>query len=450
MSSTLALPAVLQSQSTLRARLVPSSWMLLWELPFWLIFGFGALVPATLVSREEWFGVPMKVSDMLTILGASFYGCSWLVQIIIRRRWGGAKNLILSTLLLLAYGAVRLSMGSLEGEDQLAMGFALLLALAAPIQAAGIFSLYNPVQAMAFVNRLVLFLACVSLLYTAESVLGLGLRSEAAANLVSDFGIQRVRGPLFGASTGYFLLLPAIGWSMKSFLDPACSRAFATFCTISLLGAFLGMGSRAGLILLVVFISGLVLLLRYLKRSEGTALLLALACLGVGFLVYAQADTQRLTQFEDTHRRLTHETAANIIEAEPLQTLIAGQGYGTIWPWYRRDTLRTDSVANGDNTISTGFGHSLYHSHSTLLELVIEFGIAGICWLVYTGFQIGKLPFEAESSTTLRIFTLSLLVSLLSFGFDLFLFKEVRVNAVWWLFAVAAFQLPRNTEGNLA
>lgn len=440
MTTTFGLPGQVGS------RMVPASWILLWELPFWVLFLVSAFVPATLVPRQEWFGIPMKLTDVFTVLGACLYSCGFLGRLLRRQTSPVAGSLLVATVLLGIYGFGRLVSGPLELEDQLAMGFALALALSAPLQAAGILAVFNFEERRQFLNRFVFVLACVSVVYTSESILGLGLRSEASVNLNSDFGIQRVRGPLFGSSTGYFLLLPALGWAVQSFFDPLVRRSFSIFTTVALLAAYLGLGSRAGLILLVVYVALLPFFLRQLKSSATTAILLLVTCLASGALIYTQADTQRLTQLEDTHRRLTHEMALNLAQSESLPSLMAGQGYGSIWPWYRRDTLRADYVAIGDNTISTGFGPSLYHSHSTILELLVEFGLPGLGWLAFLGVSICSLPLRGSASASSRIFALALAVSLLSLGFDLFLFKEVRVNAVWWLFAISAFQFQQSNR----
>jgi hypothetical protein len=435
--------------SSLGARSIPTSWILLWELPFWALLLYGSLVPSTLVSRSEWFGVPMKLSDLLWITCTGFYSAAALVNLLLRRQARNYGGLLLATMSLFAYGGLRLAAAPIESEDQLAMAFVLILASTAPLQAAGLLSVYNPAQTRAFLNRLVLVVACISLIYTAESVLGLGLRSEANSTVFTDFGMQRVRGPLYGPSTGYFLLLPAIGWAVQSFFSGRSRTSYAVFCTVALLSALLGLGSRAALILLVLYVCSLALFLRRLKRSEATALFLAAISLAVCFLIYSQANTERLTKFEDVHRRLTHETSWNVLETESITNLLAGQGYASIWPWYRRDALRTESIALGDNLVLTGFGPSLYHPHSTLLELLVEFGLAGLAWLVFLIVRICRLPFIADASSGWHVFSLALVVSLLSFGFDLFIFKEVRVNSIWWLFLCAAFQLRRQPEAGV-
>ncbi len=425
-----------------------ASWTIVWESPFWAILLMSSLLPASLVPSGEWFGVPMRVTDVATLLGALFYGLAGMLSLGVRTNRQSRSPLVPATLLLLAYGFIRLVTGPLESEDQLGMAFSLLLTLAAPMQAAGVLSFYDREQVQSFLNRLVIFLAMICLIYTAESVLGLGLRSEAGNSINSDFGIQRVRGPLFGSSTGYMLILPAFGWTLHTILQNRLPRSLAVATAFCLLAAYLGLGSRAGLILFGLFLAGLIVILRQLKKSGVTVLLTAVLSIGSAVLVYSRADTQRFSSFEDTHRRLTYQTAWNIIASEGPGSLLAGQGYGSIWSWYRRDILNTSRIALGDNLVMTGYGNSLYHAHSTLLVLVIEFGLAGIVWLAFTVRHFGRMLLIRGATAGWRVFTFALLVSLLSYGFDLFLFKEVRVNAVWWLFAIAAYQLQTPAKAN--
>ncbi len=419
---------------------IPASRAFLWELPFWLSLLYGSLVPATMVVRREWFGVPMRYSDLFTLLSAGYYGFAFLIQVLMHRRTNTPRLPLFATLGLLAFGAVTLIAGPLESEDKLAMAFTLLLAASGPLQAAGLLSLYTHEETRNFLNRLVLFLGALCLIYTAESIFNIGLRSEEGRSLGSDFGIQRVRGPLFGPSTGYLLLLPAIGWSLRSFFEKRGRKFWAFMITSTLLGTLLGLGSRAALILLACYIVALALMMKQLKKKILTAALLAILSAGAAFVIYGQADTQRLQSFEDNHRKTTHETAWNIVATEGPISFLTGRGYGSVWSWYRRDALRGDWIAVGDNTILTGYGASLYHCHSTLLEVFVEFGLPGVVWLCGLFWAILRLP-SKSNETSWRAFTWALAISMISFGFDLFLFKEVRVNCIWWLFVFAAFAL---------
>lgn len=412
-----------------------------WELPFWLMLGVSAFFPASLVPRWDWFGVPFRATDLLTIVVALLYAAFGVLGRFLANQPGKQSPILPATFVLALYGLVRLWTGPLEHEDQAGMTFALLLFLAGPLQAAGLFSLYDQHRITEFLKRLALFLAVVSLIYTAESVLGLGLRSEEGNSASTDFGIQRVRGPLFGASTGYLILLPALGWTFLLIFQSAWSRTIALLTAACLLAAYLGLGSRAGLILLSMFFTGLLIQARKLKKGGITLFFAALLSGAIALVVYSQADTQRFSSFEDRHRQLTHQAAWNVLNTEPPLQLLAGQGFGTVWPWYRRDILRTDRIAQGDNLVLTGFGPSLYHAHSTFLVLGVEFGLAGLVWFLILFGTLVRPVFLAGATPGWRIFSLSLVISLLSFAFDLFLFKEVRVSSVWWIFVVALYQL---------
>jgi O-antigen ligase len=444
MTATLSGPAA-------RAWRIPASRLILWELPFWFALFYGSLIPATKVIQREWFGIPMWYSDLFTFLSALFYGVHFAIQFITRRPSRVPALPIVALTTLCSWGAMTLIGSPLEIEDKLAMGFALLLTVAAPLQAAGLLCGYTPEQTKDFLNRLVCFLAALCLLYTAESLFDIGLRSEEGRNMGSDFGMQRVRGPLFGPSTGYLLLMPAIGWSLHAFFAKSSKRFGAVLVACSLIAALLGLGSRAALILLACYIVALALMMKQLKKKILTAALLGLLSIGAAVIIYGQADTQRLQKFEDNHRTATYETSWNILQTEGPLSFLTGRGYASVWNWYRRDALRGDWIAVGDNTIFTGYGISLYHSHSTLLEVLVEFGLPGLVWLVSLVVTIARLPGRSPD-TGWRAFSWAIVISLFSFGFDLFIFKGVRINAIWWLFVLAAFNIsaaspvPRRTS----
>lgn len=420
---------------------VPASRMLLWELPFWLFLCYAALMPAKMSVQKEWFGIPVNYGDLAVLLGGLFYGVSGALGLLLGRAKSIPFRALAPTILIIVYAATTLCFSSLEDEDVRGMAFTLALTLAAPCMATGLMTYYTPSQVKVFLDRFLLFLALVSVVYAAESIFDLGLRSEEGRNLGVDFGIQRVRGPLYGPSTGYFLLLPAIGWGLYGFFTANSRRFRAAFCIVSLLVALLGLGSRAALILLAAYLITLALLMKSLKKKVLTVLLILALSSGAATLIYGQADTQRLKSFEDSFRQTTHETVLNLITSESLLNVLAGQGYGTLWSWYRRDTLRGEWVAIGDNTILTPFGPSLYHSHSTLLLSVAELGLPGLCWLGSLLVLLFLLPLQRGGDTAWRAFAWALAISSLSLCFDLFFFKSARVNAVWWVFFIGAIRL---------
>src|ERR1035438_10570138 len=96
-------------------------------------------------------------------------------------------------------------------------------------------------QVREFLWRLAAALSAVSLLYTAQSLLGLGLRSAAAVTL-NDFGMERVRGPLFESSTGYFLLIPALAFVLQETLARRIRLLYGVASVFALSLAILGLG----------------------------------------------------------------------------------------------------------------------------------------------------------------------------------------------------------------
>ncbi|GAB4408341.1 MAG: hypothetical protein OHK0021_18930 [Bryobacter sp.] len=428
-----------------KARSLPSSQVVLQELPFWVVLAVGTFLPATASTPLSLAGVPVGLSDLLLLLSAAFYGFLWLAGMLRGTRQMTPNAFIWATLLLLLYGLVRVLTGGLEELDKRAMALTLCLAASGPLQACGLLSGYNAWEAKQFANRLTLFLAFACAIYTAESVFHLGLRSEEGRALGTDFGIQRVRGPLFGPSTGYFLLLPALGWSLAYVVSRQGKKLWSLLLPGSLLAALLGLGSRAALILLALLVLLLAFRTRQLKKKL-LALSLFVVSLGVSaFLIYGQADTQRLQSFEDSYRRSTHETVWTLLSSQSLLEFTFGSGYGTIWNWYLRDVYKGDRIAVGDNLISTPFGISLYHSHSTILELFAEFGLLGGAWLLALFYLLWRLP-GASTDFAWRVFAFALLISLASFGFDLFIFKGPRVNTVWWLYLVCALHLAKSAR----
>jgi hypothetical protein len=428
------------TQTAILGTKVPTARILIWEAPFWVCLLLISLIPASKLPLLEYLGIPLRVSDLLVLAGGVIYGAAWLFTLggsqktLLPSRW------ILCTLLLFTLGALSLLGANLDSGDKSAMAYTLLLAASCPLQAAGLLSQYREKEVVGFVNRLVLMLAVICCIYTAESVFNLGLRSEEGRNLGLDFGIQRVRGPLFGPSTGYLILLPALGWAIYRILQGRRRSAVWLFSAASICAALLGLGSRAAIILLAGFVLLLALATRQLKKKVLILVLVVCSFGSMGAIIYSQADTQRLQSFEDSHRRETHFTALNILTANGVSGFLTGQGYGAIWPWYQRDALRANWIAVGDNTVATPYGISLYHCHSTILELVVEFGAAGLVWLAWTVAALWRLVWRSKEAGW-RSYSLALAVSTFAFFFDLFLFKETRVNAIWWIFALSAFAL---------
>jgi len=423
--------------------IAPQPSLLLWETPFWLALLYIALLPGSLSPWWEWFDLPVRSAEGVVVLGAALY----LVPALLDRRhaagFRASAALLVPILIALAYAFVSTFWVPLDPEDLRAMRLTLAYAVAAPLLAWGVVGGYNREDLYHFAWRLTAFLALVSVVYAAESILSLGLRSELGQNTLLDFGIERVRGPLFGSSTGYLVLLPALAFAIQHVVDVKSRRAAGLGMVLALLVTMLGLGSRAALVLLSIYLVLLSFLIKSARKRLLAVLLTVVFTAAAAGLVFSQANTDRLQNFEDDSRRATHVTALRAVEEQPLSTTLVGAGYGGIWNWYLTDSRNGERLATGDNIVRTPFGPSLYHSHSTFLEMAMELGAVGAVAFAAMSFGFLSIVARCWRRGVFQPFSCGLAATGLGLLFDLFLFKNTTVNLIWWFYAIAMSVLAR-------
>ena len=300
------------------------------EWLFWAAFASWSVLPSVLTPI--WFisGIPVKSVDAI-LLGLCLL---YLLPRLIAVRTGWAKNwhlgLPLWLLAMTAFGALSTTWSGLPDRDATAMR--LTMALTAGSGIAGVHVVTSVSDVRAFLSRLAFALSAVSLLYTAQSVLGLGLRSSAAVNL-NDFGMERVRGPLFESSTGYFLLIPGLAFVLQETLARRIRPGYGFAAIFSLSIGILGLGSRAGYALLALFIAACVPIAKGGRKA--VALVIIVVVIGVGgVIIFSKAKTDRLHSRETDGRTFMHEAVANIVSVRTIPELLIGSGLGSWWPWY--------------------------------------------------------------------------------------------------------------------
>lgn len=421
----------------------PPPRQLLFEMPFWLTVLACALIPGSVAPWIDWNGLPLRAIELGIAATAGLY-----LAVCIPRRLSGASAAawtpVLPFLAAAGYAALGLFWTELESDHASAMAVTLAFGVAAAALAASLLDALPAAAIEGFLWRLTVALAAISALYAAESILSLGLRSEANRSLFTDFGMDRVRGPLYGAATGYVALLPALGFAVERALS---RRGWgARLAVAGFLLAILGMGSRAGVMLAALYLLMLFVSRQRLRRKA--AMIAVFATLGAlaAALVFSRASMDRLRSFNDSGRELTHRMAANYLREQPRASLLAGAGYGAVWSWYFRDAQKGELVAAGDNLTWTPFGPALYHSHSTALEMAVELGLPGLgafCWQLAA---IGGIVFASRRAGQWISLSNAVAVASLGFFFDLFLFKNTTVNLIWWLYAAAASRLTKELD----
>lgn len=417
---------------------VPAPRQALLEAPFWIVLLACALIPGSLAPWIEWNDLPLRTVELAIVAIAALYFVIGLPRRLGVTRWDAWKPLA-PFLAAACYAALTLARSDLDEANTAAMGATLVFGLAAALLAASLVDSLPSAAIEAFLWRLTVFLAVVSVFYTAESILSLGLRSEANRAPLSDFGIDRVRGPLYGSATGYVGLLPALGFAVERSL--ARRSVTARLASLAFLLAIFGMGSRAGVILAGVYL--LTLFATRQRLSRKMAMVFAVSTLGAiaAAAIFSRANTERLRSLSDSGRELTHRMAANYFEENSVAGLAAGSGYGGIWPWYLRDARQGTLVAAGHNMAWTPYGPSLYHSHSTALTMALELGLVGTAAFGWQFASIGGIVLRSRRSARWVALSGAVAVASLGFFFDLFLFKNTTVSLIWWIYLAALSRL---------
>jgi O-antigen ligase len=335
--------------------------------------------------------------------------------------------------ILLGYASISLLWSEVNGLDTVAMAWTIALAAAAAVVGNSLARNTEPHDTSRFLWWLTVAVGAVSALYFIESFFSLGLRS-AESTLWTDFGIQRIRGPLYGASVGQFILLPALGCGLDRMVTRRGSRIAAGALVLILCTCILGLGSRSALIGLGVF--ALAALARGRAKAKLIFALAAPVILAVAvFIVFSRASSDRLLSWEDTARQSTYETALTMFRAAPPALKIFGAGYGARWPWYLTDVTPGALDTGGLYMRSTPYGITAYHPHSTILLIGVELGLVGLTLAVLTLLWLARTINSNIRSRTCPFLSIGLIASLVTCCVDLTFFKGGQVNTVWWVYA---------------
>jgi hypothetical protein len=348
-----------------------------------------------------------------------------------------------------AYALTSLGWAGIERADAESMAWTLVLHLSSVLAAYTIVGLLTKQVAYSMMYVSALVLSGIGALYTAQSLLDLGLRSPQAVNVLTDFGMQRVNGPLFDSPTGHFVLIPALAFLVYDIVGRR-RLAVNLVASLFLIATILGTGSRAAVLGTLVFMS-----LLLTCASVGTKLkpwivvLMVALTLPAIVAVFKVADPARLYRVSDREPRLDiHLSAFELAKERPWMETALGSGYGSIWPWYRVNYFRAYRTFHA--TVATRYGflkadNQEYHSHSVALLAVMELGIPGaaffiaLCLLLIRAFQRYRRQYVG-------LFAAGLLASGSALFMDLFFFSSTRLCFFWWLMLFVMLKLASTAE----
>lgn len=406
------------------------------QILFVAVFAFWSLVPARTLPWVELGELRISYNDLLLVVGA-------LLGLILTRWKDTAvsnsakrtKNFPLAFFLLLLYALTSLIWSQVNGIDAIAMTWTLVTTASAATLAYCLVYSNSPAVSEKRLWLLTVALALVSAIYFAESFFSLGLRS-AENTAWTDFGIQRLRGPLYGSTIGQFILFPALGQSVDQLVNQRKRKGLSALMVLFFCMCIFALGSRS-----VVFGFAVFAIVAVSKlRTKGKIIFLTIAPVVVllaGGFVFSRASSDRMVSMTDLGRAMTYETAFTMIKmVEPVEKIF-GSGYGGRWPWYLVDV--TPGALEGELYFNdTPYGSTLYHPHSTVLLVAVELGIVGVLFgaavfwwffrFVNSNLRRGVLPF----------LNIGLVASLIICCLDLLIFKAPQVNTVWWIYACGA------------
>jgi len=421
------------------------------EIPFWATLLLFSLVPSRAAAVYRLGDVPIDIRDVALFLVAVFY----LVPIIRRAlygpkiRSGGAGSLLRASLLFAAYAAVSIAWSGLQTADAQSMCLTLLLFASSVLMPYELVCLLERDVLAAVLRRSIFVFAVVCAIYSADSFFRLDLRSPEYMRIEPGFPIPRVGGPLFGSSTGYFLILPALAYALEEVWRRGGRRTLGVLCSLLLGVTLFALGSRGSVVLSLMFI-GLCLIFLPSIRRKVFAIASTLAVVTLAILLVTQSgEASRMSSFDDEGRLSLHSKSWDLITTRSISANLFGSGYGSVWPWYRLDDYVSQkkfemAVATRDDLLVAG--KYLYHSHSVLLLLGVEIGLVGVLYFVRIWKALAAIVRLQRVGRENLVFACGLLASGCALYLDLFLFYHSRVYVIWWFWVFAALRLSEQPD----
>ncbi len=418
----------------------------MWMIPFWFCITFISLYPTVQTPILQFDLISFSSKDLILITLSCFYLLPVIRQNSVvsyfKKSWSNSLPVI--TTAILGYAAISVTWSGMRFLDMIMMLYTLVITFF-------VFHLsYNLIAKMPvgslrpFLWQLTVFISIISLVYLAQSFFSLDLRSSSSLQN-DEFGVDRVRGPLFGSSTGYFMLIPALAFSIQEIANTTRKEPFKWIVMLILGTTILSLGSRGGVVIILIFIISLIFFLRDRKQRLVAYLVAAIMMLAITFTILgATTNTNRFAKTESDGRSETYSTSFEIIKNRSVLDNFLGSGYGSYWHWYSID-IDIDGHPL-DESVSTKYGTMLYHPHSTFLLLLVEIGLPGLLYLFKLSHILLNMISKNNQNTSGTIFFCGVATSGLGLFFDFFIFKNWTVSMIWFIYFFGALALIVQSE----
>jgi len=410
----------------------------------WVALIVWSLVPTRVIPYWRWgyLVIDLRQYVHLGLCAGAF------VSVLLASRHSGLRKsgwppLAVRSVIFMVFMGLSITWSDLGEVDRSCMLFAVALACCPLICGCEFGALRPAVHLSIRVEWTAIGVSVVGAVYSAQSLFDVGLRPVGNDEIDPLFGIVRVHGPLFLASTGYFVLLPALGYTLQRLFESPRSVRYIVSSSLLVVEMLL-LGSRGAVVCGGVFLCILGLVHRRLgKKLALPAVLCLCAVVLVAFVfVFRMIRTDRFLYASDD-RRSAYERTFDIMAARPLEVNLLGSGYGSIWPWYGMNQNRfyipdQHITTTRYDTLSYGV---VYHSHSVPLMLVAELGIPGTLYYVALWSTLLAVLWKSYRSRRLLIWSASLVASGVGLFLDLMLFANFESAFLWWFWLFALMRL---------
>lgn len=119
------------------------------------------------------------------------------------------------------------------------------------------------------------------------------------------------------------------------------------------------------------------------------------------------------------------------------RSFLMGRGWGGVWEWLAFETRHLPMERQGV-WLFTDDGRLLYHAHSVYLNAFVELGLVGLVLLAAVLIVVARGAVSSvRQGASLWPVAVALLLSLLAFAFETYLFHSLVTSMVWWIMAFA-------------
>ncbi len=130
-------------------------------------------------------------------------------------------------------------------------------------------------------------------------------------------------------------------------------------------------------------------------------------------------------------------TATALRQMEGWRDVLVGRGWGGVWEWLVFETRHVPMDRHGPWFV-TDDGRLLYHAHSVYLTTFAELGVVGVVLLaLFLGVVARRATAAIRGDSPLWPLAVAVLLTLVAFAFETYLFHSLVTSMVWWVMAFA-------------